>query len=131
MLDAVDGLRLDRRARSVKMYASSDVPKMFGANYWNQSPACTLDITDDLARATRARLALSTWSAAHAKAVTLNGTCLVERLGLIHQYSHDLLEVPVDVLRQGPNEFSLANDEQNHAAEVNWPGPVLLVESQL
>ena len=57
-----------------------------------------------------------------------NGERLANRFGVFHNYSFDTLEVPLPRLRQGTNEFTLFSTFKGHALEVNWPGPVLLVE---
>ncbi|MFB3903663.1 MAG: hypothetical protein ACE15E_09435 [Acidobacteriota bacterium] len=115
-----------RDSRSVKMYLPSDVPEDFGARVGARK-TCSLQIPDDLARATAAELVLSTWSAAHADEIGVNGQRLVERVGLVHNYSHDAIPVPVRLLRKGDNTFHIFSKTEEHAAEVNWPGPVLLV----
>ena len=126
MTDAVE-IRLDRPDRSVRMYKPHDVPENFGSRVGRRK-SCKIDVPDDLSGATGARLVLSTWSAAHAEEIGLNGTILVPRIGQVHWFSYDAIAVPVQLLRRGENEFHIFSRTEEHAAEVNWPGPVLLVE---
>ena len=89
---------------------------------------CKIDVPDDLSNAADARLILSTWSADHAEEIGLNDKMLVERIGVVHNYSYDAIPVPVEIIKQGANTFHIFSSTEHHAAEVNWPGPVLIVE---
>jgi hypothetical protein len=120
-------VRLARPDRRVTMYRPRDVPENFGVRV-GALKSCGIDVTDDPSPATAARLFLSTWSAAHAEAIGLNGVKLVDRVGLVHNYSFNPIPVPVELLVKGTNAFYLFSSTEEHAAEVNWPGPVLLVE---
>lgn len=120
-------VKLARRGRSVRMYKPYDVPEAFGVRTGARK-ICKIDITDDPATARGARLALSTWSAAHASEIGLNDAVLVKTVGPVHNYSHDLLPVPPGMLRKGTNVFHVYATTREHAAEINWPGPVLLLE---
>jgi len=127
MTPAVDNLRLARKGRSVRMVKATDVPENFGSRVGRRKK-CTLDIPTDPAAAAAVKMVISTWSAAHAEELTLNGKLLVERVGPVHNYGFDVLDVPRSMLRKGPNEFTIFSETEHHAAEVNWPGPVLLLE---
>lgn len=118
---------LSRLGRSVKMYKPYDVPEVFGVRV-KQRKTCKIDVADDPAKAAAARLFLSTWSAAHAEEIGLNGRVLVKSIGAIHNYSYDAIPVPLDAIRKGVNTFHIYSGTQEHAAEVNWPGPVLMLE---
>lgn len=120
-------VRLNRQARSVKMYKALDVPTAFGVRV-KRTKECRFDVPDDLSRARTARIVLSTWSAAHDGEISLNKTKLVDRIGLVHNYSFDSIPVPLRVIKPGANVFSIYSATEEHAAEVNWPGPVLLIE---
>jgi hypothetical protein len=122
-------LALRRPSRSVKMYKPSGVPENFGVRV-GRKKTCQIDVPDDLSRAREIRLVLSTWSAAHDGEIGLNETKLRDRIGVIHNYSFDSIPVPANVVKKGSNTFYIASPTQHHAAEVNWPGPVLLVEFQ-
>jgi hypothetical protein len=120
-------VRLARDDRSVKMFTSPDVPENFSVRTGARKE-CTIPIDADLGRARAARLVLSTWSAAHADEVGLNGDKLLDRIGPVHNFSFDSIPVPLNHLRRGVNKFHIFSNTKEHAAEVNWPGPVLLVE---
>lgn len=126
MTPAVEDLTLQREERAVKMYHAHDVPEAFGVRV-GQRQSCTIHIPDDVRQVKAARLVLSTWSGAHGDVLALNHTMLVPRVGRVHDYSLDKLDVPPSLLRQGDNVFSVMAETEHHAVEVNWPGPVLLV----
>jgi hypothetical protein len=125
MTASVDGLRLGRD-KSVRMYKPEYVPENFGVRVGARK-ACMVFVDDDPAQAEEARLVLSTWSAAHADEIGLNGTKLLDRIGRVHNFSHDAIRVPVELLRKGRNEFYIFSKTEHHAAEINWPGPVLML----
>lgn len=117
---------LPRVGRRVALYPATDVPEIFGARV-GQRKTCQIPVADDLSHARAAQLVLSTWSAAHADAIGLNGVTLTPRVGLVHDYSFDAIPVPVELLQQGDNEFFIYATTEHHAAEVNWPGPALKI----
>jgi hypothetical protein len=116
-----------RTGRSVRMYTSGDVPKSFSVRLGRRKE-CTFTVGDDLSKARAARLVLSTWSAAHDAEMGLNGSKLVDRIGLVHNYSFDAIPVPPHLLKPGVNTYYVTSKTTEHAPEINWPGPVLLVE---
>ncbi len=129
MTPAVENLSLQRANCSVKMYRATDVPEAFGVRV-KKRMTCKIPMADSPQGVTRARLLLSTWSAAHAEEIGLNDHKLVDRVGVVHNYSFDAIDVPLDLLHQGDNSFYIYSATTEHAAEVNWPGPVLVVEFQ-
>ncbi|MBM3334749.1 hypothetical protein FJY63_08815 [Candidatus Sumerlaeota bacterium] len=128
---AVGNLRLRREGRSVRMYRPSDVPEKFAARAGGKA-SCKIVVNDDLANARAARMVLSTWSAStdddSVHELRLNGQRLANRFGAFHNYSFDALEVPLTLLRKGENDVTIFSEFDGHALEINWPGPVLLVE---
>jgi len=128
---AVENVRLRREHRSVRMYRPSDVPEQFAARASGKA-SCKLVVGDDLARASAARLVLSTWSAStddnSVHELRLNGQRLANRFGAFHNYSFDMLEAPLTMLRKGENDITIFSEFDGHALEINWPGPALLVE---
>jgi len=124
---AVDNISLARQDRSVVMYKPYEVPERFGVRVGNRM-TCKIDVPDSLEKAADARLILSTWSADHAEEIGLNGKILVEKIGRVHDYSYDAIPVPLENINQGTNVFHIFSNTEHHAAEVNWPGPVLMVE---
>ena len=127
MTPALESIGLERANRTVKMYRAANVPEAFAVRV-KKRMTCKIPVPDSPQGAIRAHLLLSTWSAAHAEEIGWNDRKLVERVGLVHNYSFDTIDVPLDLLRQGDNTFYLYSATTEHAAEVNWPGPVLLVE---
>ncbi len=126
MTAPADELVLRRQNRSVRMFKPLDVPENFGVRV-GQKKTCTIDVNASLAGAREARLLLSTWSAAHTDEIGLNGCKLVDRIGKVHDVSIDAIPVPLSLLHEGPNTFHIYSTTEEHAAEVNWPGPVLQV----
>lgn len=128
----VEDLTQKREGRSVRMFKSVTVPENFCSRDGKISPACTLVVDADLTKAKAARLVLSTWSANvdddSVHELRLNGQRLANRFGQFHNYSFNALDVPLSLLKPGTNEISLFSTFKGHAIEVNWPGPVLLLE---
>lgn len=129
MTESVENLTLNHGERRVKMYASDDVPECFGVQTGTMS--CTIDIPDDLSNAFMAKLVLSTFSGGTKdREVYLNDTLLISggwgrwhRLDFCEEY------LPVSMLKPGRNTITFKADYPGeHAFEVNWPGPVLLIE---
>jgi hypothetical protein len=126
---AVDNLRLAREGRSVRMIRATDVPENFGVRVGHRKQ-CTFYLPFDPAGVTEARLVMSTWSAAHAEVIAFNGAHLADNVGVVHNVSFDTLAIEPSLLRQGPNTLSIYSSTEEHAAEINWPGPVLMVETE-
>ncbi len=126
---SVDNLRPAREGRSVRMVRATAVPENFGVRVGRRKQ-CTLEVPVDPAVVTEARLLLSTWSAAHAEAIDFNGVRLADNVGVVHDVSFDTLAVPPELLQQGPNTLSIYSSTEEHAAEINWPGPALLLETK-
>ncbi|MGK7393248.1 MAG: hypothetical protein ACNS62_01705 [Candidatus Cyclobacteriaceae bacterium M3_2C_046] len=129
MTDPVENLKLSHGDRVVKMYPASNVPEAFATQ--TDSAICTINIPDDLKDAFLAQIVLSTFSGGtpdrevylNDVPITRGGWGRWHRLAFCQEY------VPLKVLKQGDNEFKIkANMPGEHAFEVNWPGPVLLIE---
>jgi hypothetical protein len=125
MTEAVDHLSLDRSAHSVGMYKPYQVPPGWISRAGRGRGAQVFVPT--LSAARDARALITTWSGGHAEAIRLNGITLVPRVGAIHDYGHDAIEVPLDLLRPGANSFSTFSSTLHHGIEVMWPGITLLV----
>jgi hypothetical protein len=126
MTEAVD-VRLRRPQRSVKMFAAANIPEYFAVRIGN-CMGCDIELPVDPAQAVAARLFLSTWAGGHADSIRLNETQVVERVGRNDYFSYDSLEVDPRILRRGSNRFSILSHTVHHSAEINWPGPVLMLE---
>jgi len=127
----VENIRMVRNDRSVKMYHSKDVPENFGVRI-GQRKSCTIHLPDDLSNAKSARLVVSTWSGATEDGarheIGFNGIKLSDNFGVFHGYSYKMLHVPLNLLKSGSNEVYIYSEFEGHALEINWPGPVLLIE---
>lgn len=131
MTPAVEGLTF-HRPRSVKLYEPYNVPEKFGVRTGMERKGCNIDVPDFSHRAQRARLFLTTWSGSSAQQVGLNKTVIADIAegigGSGHDYAIDAIPVPLDAILEGGNRFWIYSHLSYHAAEVNWPGPALLVE---
>lgn len=115
------------------MIQPTHVPERWASRASKESATGTFVLTeDDLKDASFARLAISTWSGdvddTSVHELRLNGERLASRFGEFHNYDLDLLEVPLDRLKQGVNEISTYSTFMGHMFEINWPGPALLIE---
>lgn len=131
MTSVVDDLTLVRKGYSVKMYKPYDVPENFSVRIGRRK-SCKIKITDELSKTKAARLVVSTWSgktddgALHE--IGINGKRISDNFGIFHDYSFDVLHVPLDYLKKGVNEVYIHSEFEHHMMEVNWPGPVLLIK---
>lgn len=132
MTESVDQVSLIRKNRSVKRYSADDFPQAFAARN-SQYRECNIHVPDDSPDpVTDARLYLSTWSAdvdddSPFHEIGINRQVIANKFGRFHDYSLDLLPVPVSTLRP-VNKIHIHSTFRGHALEVNWPGPALLVE---
>jgi len=135
----VGEIKQERKGRGVRMIKCDVVPEKWHANGTKGSPqgresakGSLVLTTNDLAGATFARLVVSTWSGdvddTSIHELRLNGERLASRFGEFHNYSQNALEVPLDRLKVGRNEISVFSSFMGHMFEINWPGPVLLIE---
>ena len=131
MTPGIGKISFDRKERSVKMYKSNDIPEAFAVRIGRQK-MCTIDIDDDIEDAKSACLLLSTWSGkcddGSIHEIMINGKRISDNFGRFHDVSFDYLSVPVDWINRGVNEITIHSLFDGHALEVNWPGPVLLIE---
>ena len=129
----VDGLVQQREQRGVRMIRCDTVPERWMSRAGKESPPGAFTLAaGDLAGATFARLVLSTWSGdvddTSVHELRLNGRRLASRFGEFHDYAQNALEVPLDLLKPGRNEVTVFSTFKGHMLEINWPGPVLLIE---
>ncbi len=124
-------VRQQRINRGVRMFKSGDVPEYFSARMSHEKQ-CSIDLPDDLSGVKAAQLLVSTWSGStdddSVHELRLNGERLANRFGQFENYGFNRIEVPVARLRPGRNEVTVYSTFKGHALEINWPGPVLLVE---
>jgi hypothetical protein len=120
-------VRLTRNGRSVRMYRATDIPEAFSVRA-GQRMSCKLPIPDDPSTARAARIVLSTWAGNHGEAFGFNEKKIANRIGRNDYYSFDTMSFDPNLLHTGDNEFFIFSGTQEHAMEINWPGPVVLLE---
>jgi hypothetical protein len=109
------------------MYKAGKIPEVFGVRN-GQTMSCKVNVRDDPAKALQARLAISTWAGNHGDALGFNGKKIRDRVGKDDYYSYDIVPFDPKILHAGENEFFIFSNTKEHAAEVNWPGPAVLLE---
>jgi hypothetical protein len=129
MISVLEGpsIRLQRTSRSVKMFTATAVPERFGVRV-GQRMQCLIPVHGSLANAVRVRLLVYSWSGAHGDATFLNSVQVAGPLGVVHDYSFDWVDIPVELVREGRNTFEIYATTEHHAYEINWPGPALFIE---
>jgi hypothetical protein len=131
--DVVRELSLRRTGSSVQLYRPAEVPERFGVRV-GRSASCLIPIPVDanLGNATKVGLALRTWHGwdGHHSPLELNQHQMAIA-GKNHHFDFDILDVPVEALRTGHNEFRIHSETKHHMLEVLWPGPALLVRYAL
>jgi len=131
MTPVIENISLIHPDRDIKMYKPFDVPEVFGVRV-KRTQSCKIKIDDEPKFAKSAKMLLSTWSAAtddgSVHKIMINGKDLADNFGVLHNYSFDYLDVPLEYLKKGVNEVSIYSQFEGHALEINWPGPVLLIE---
>ena len=68
------------------------------------------------------------WAGNHADAIGLNDHKIIDRIGKEDYYSYDLVPFDPKILQKGANAFYIFSNTVQHAAEINWPGPAVLLE---
>ncbi len=131
----VTGLTLNRFDRVVKMYKSESVPERFWVrNNLTRHSRVFIPATDGVANATRARLLIRTWNGIDGP---LNSDddyeikvvdWVAPPFGENHRYSYDVIDVPVEELKNGYNNISAWAATLHHGIEILWPGPALLID---
>jgi hypothetical protein len=120
-------VKLQREKRSVKMFTAFDVPEKFGVRK-GRTMTCKVAVPDEPGQATAARLILSTWAGGHADAIGFNDVKVVDKMGRGDYYGYGSVGFDPGILRRGDNTFFIFSNTSHHAAEVNWPGPVVMLE---
>jgi len=130
----VDSLFFIRDERHVKMYKPFDVPTNFGSRM-GRIKSCKIAVNDELSNAISAKFVVSSWSGfTHDNVrheLQLNGLPFATDIGSHHNYSYDYVDIPVSCLKNNlsdTNKFTVYSEYDGHTFEINWPGPVLLVE---
>lgn len=130
MTPAVENVKFVRRYRSVRMFLPEKVPERFSVRV-GRKKHCNIPVDADVEKATEARVLLSTWGSLHhgepGTEMGLNGTMVVRKFGRFHDYSFDWFKLPKGLVKKGENDFYIYSETEHHMAEVNWPGPVILI----
>ncbi len=128
MTEAVGNLTLAQRQHSVVLYKPYDVPARWQTRLGTPRHSNQLTISHRLDNAVKAQMIMATWSGAHAEQIGVNGTSVVTNVGRLHDYSYDEIDVPLELLKTGGNEFFTASRTEEHGIEVLWPGIALKVQ---
>ncbi len=123
---AVTGIIIERDF-SVRMYKPYDMPENWMSRDYNRH-SCKVDLQDDLNKAVEAKLIVTTWHGMGCEEFKVNGRLVAQAFGRDHDYSLDIMPVPIDILWDGVNEFSTFSTTEHHGIEVLWPGVVLKIK---
>jgi hypothetical protein len=126
--NVVDGLTLKRERRHVVLCPALDLPVSWGVRVGAEK-SCGFDVPATAGKPRAARIKIMTWSGSHADVIRFNGTQLAVKIGRVHDYQVDSFAVPVELIKSGRNTLSVKSTLSEHPAEVDWPGPVLLLET--
>jgi hypothetical protein len=154
MTPAVDAFFQRTGGKSVKMYSSTDcikpsgacatgdrkfgVSENFGVRAGNSRTSYMNLPTDiDLSKVQQVRLVMPTWAGTPAPSelyplsdtIRLNTTTIITPYGKMNTYDFVQKDLPVSAIKKGENQFFLRTEREGHRLEINWPGPVLLVQS--
>ena len=125
MTESIDGLRLTRDNRSVQLYKPFEVPGGWQTRA-HDTHRCKIFVVHDLRRATAAQMILTAWGGGDARAIGLNDSTIVSKLGWGYTYNEK--EVPLHFIRRGTNQFFTYATTPAHGIEVLWPGIALKVQ---
>ncbi len=129
MSAVVEDLTLPRHSRHVVMCPALDMPVAWGVRQGREK-SCGFAVPASTAKLTAARIKVMSWSGNHADVISFNGKQLPAKIGRLHDYKVDTIEVPVGLVTSGRNTFAVKSTLNEHPAEIDWPGPVLLLEYQ-
>jgi hypothetical protein len=103
MTQAIEGLILKREKRSVKIYKAYDIPESFSCRI-GQKKTYKIDIDQDILNASQAKMVISTCSGKSSDGsvheILLNGKRISDNFGRFHNYSYDMLSVPIEMLQK-------------------------------
>ncbi|MCA8970428.1 MAG: hypothetical protein KDC95_11610 [Planctomycetes bacterium] len=122
----VGGLEL-RRAFTVRRYQQNFIPKKWQTRYHSPNHYATTVISDDVSKATAARLYMATWNGYEAEGMNLNGNQFRYNIGFNHNLSYDYVDVNKDWVRTGTNTIHTHSTTIHHGLEVQWPGIEIFV----
>ncbi len=133
----VVNLSLDRDSTSVKLYKPASIPEQYGvrSGRTTKTVSFTIPATDNLARATSAKLIIRTWNGSDEGAttgethsLTLNTyTIPNSSYGEGNFYDLDIIDIPTSALRTGSNSVTFFANTIHHGIDILHPGPAVLV----
>jgi len=138
MTSAVENIILKRQDHSVKMYKTLNVPENFKVRV-NETMKSKFEPIPDLLKVSRVQM-VSIIPIGHMenKYFTFCGIndSKLKRYEALPDLNSDFFYdsyLPVDptILKKGENEFFMHSNTDGHMTEVCWPGPALLVRSEL
>lgn len=115
---------------TVKIYQTENLGENFSSRV-EEKKECNIKITDDLSNAISAYLVVSCWSgepedgAKHT--IGINNKTLAESPGKLHDWVLIKIPVPLEYLKTGDNTFFVYSETKEHAFEINYPGPAILI----
>lgn len=125
--EIVGDLSLRRDKRHVVMCPALDVPTLWGVRVGAEK-GCGFEVPPPTGKLVSAKLKVMSWSGNHADIFSFNGVQFPAQIGRSHDYQVDMIDVPVAQVKTGRNTFSVKSTSTEHPAEIDWPGPVLLLE---
>lgn len=132
LTEIVDDLHFERTERSVVMIPATDIPENFGSRV-RRVRRCNLAFDYELDEVLSANMLVSTWSGesedGKAHTILLNDITLADNFGILHDYDIDRIPVSEDLFIPGTNVFTVFSQTSGHLLEINWPGPVLFLET--
>jgi len=128
--EPVTGLSLARQETVVR-YINNQIPREWVANYWNPKKEAFTTISEDLTKASEAKLFLRTWNGRQDGDIGVNQTKYHRRPGEYYDLSWERLPLPLSALKQGVNQVYTSGTKQEHGMEVLWPGVEIFVRYQV
>jgi hypothetical protein len=117
------------QGNEVRMFKPMNVPPSWQTRAGNRH-SCEFAVDLDPAGLSGARITFASWNGLGCDAVELNGTVIAQRVGRDHDFDITELDVPIELLRRGRNQFSTYSETEHHGIEVLLPGPVLKTMSR-
>ncbi|MFT5090204.1 MAG: hypothetical protein ACI8PG_004583, partial [Planctomycetota bacterium] len=127
MTEVVGDIALERSRRFVALYTPFEIPARWQTRSGSSRHSNRVFVPHNLHNAVSARLLMVTWSGAHAEQIGINDVRVADRVGRLHDYSYDEIEVPIELLKTGNNTFFTTSNTEHHGIEVLWPGIALKV----
>ena len=121
-------MKLRRDARHVGLCPALDMPAGWGVRVGAEK-GCGFEVPANAGRITAAKIKIMSWGGNHADVIRFNGTQLAAKIGRVHDYQIDVIDVPVELVKPGRNTFTVKSTSSEHPVEIDWPGPVLLLET--